>query len=50
MMAVDLDEQEQTRAGSIRKPWRTPCVTRFEAAGAEAGDSGGGPDGDTTKS
>lgn len=49
MMAVDRNEQDQSHP-SDRKAWQTPDVTRFAAAGAEAGDSGGGADGDSTKS
>jgi hypothetical protein len=50
MTDVILDEEGSAPAGSARKPWQAPWVIRFAGAGAEAGDSGGGPDGDTTKS
>ena len=50
MMAVDRNAQEEAPDGPGRKTWQTPLVSRFASAGAEAGDSGGGPDGDTTKS
>ncbi|HEX8448671.1 MAG TPA: hypothetical protein VF652_03670 [Allosphingosinicella sp.] len=50
MTAVDRNAQEEAPDGAGRKPWQTPFVSRFAGAGAEAGDSGGGPDGDNTKS
>jgi hypothetical protein len=50
-MAVDLIEQDQPPAGTERERWQTPCVTRFGAAGAEAGDVAfNAADGDTAKS
>ncbi|HEX8125251.1 MAG TPA: hypothetical protein VF548_06685 [Allosphingosinicella sp.] len=49
-MAVDRNEQDEAPGGSGRKPWQAPFVSRFAGAGAEAGDSGGGVDGDATKS
>jgi hypothetical protein len=48
MESVDLNEQDGPPAGS--KPWQAPRLIRFATAGAEAGDSGGGVDGDSTKS
>ena len=50
MESIDLNEQDPSPAGSGRMPWQAPYVIRFATAGAEAGDSGGGVDGETTKS
>lgn len=50
MTAVDVSERDESPMRSARKPWHAPFVTRFATAGAEAGDSGGGVDGDATKS
>ena len=50
MMDRVSEEQDAAPAGSALKPWQAPWVTRFAGAGAEAGDSGGGPDGGSTKS
>ena len=50
MELIDLNAQDSPPACSERKPWQAPYVIRFATAGAEAGDAGGGPDGDSTKS
>jgi hypothetical protein len=50
MESIDLNEQDSLAAGSERKPWQAPYLIRFATAGAEAGDSGGGADGESTKS
>ncbi len=50
MESIELNEQDSPPAGSKREPWQAPCVIRFATAGAEAGDNGGGQDGDSTKS
>ncbi len=50
MESIDLNEQNSPPAGSKRKPWQAPCLIRFATAGAEEGETGGGPDGETSKS
>jgi hypothetical protein len=50
MESIDLKEQGSPPPGSERKPWQAPCLIRFATAGAEAGDNGGGADGESTKS
>ena len=49
-MAGDFNQQDETSAACARRPWGRPEVTRFAAAGAEAGDTTSSGDGETSKS
>jgi hypothetical protein len=50
-VATDLVEHVEPSTETERAPWQVPSMTRFGAAGAEAGNSiANNEDGDTSKS
>jgi hypothetical protein len=50
-VTADRIDHDDTSAGAGRKPWLAPCVNRFDAADAGAGDTAfNSADGDTAKS
>jgi hypothetical protein len=49
-VAGDHNHQDESVAAGLRMPWRRPEVTRFGAAGAEAGENTSSADAETSKS
>ena len=49
-MAADLIDNQQRPAEAERASWQAPRIVRFAAAGARAGSTESGPDGETAKS